>query len=45
LSRAQVPAFTLFADGVRLRMKVTKRRAHGLLTFNGFPARMLLPCA
>jgi transposase len=68
VGRAQLPAYTAFADGVRLRrtellayfdepttngyaagvinkVKVIERRAYGLPTFTGFPARALLACA
>jgi transposase len=68
VERAQLPAFTAFADGVRLwrsellayfdepttngyaegvinKVKVIKRRAYGLPTFNGFRERVLLACA
>jgi transposase len=64
---AQLPAFTAFADGVRLwrtevlayfdepttngyaegvinKVKVIKRRAYGLPTFDGFRSRVLLAC-
>jgi transposase len=66
--RAHLPAFTAFADGVRLwraellayfdepttngyaegvinKVKVIKRRAYGLPTFDGFRNRVLLACA
>jgi transposase len=66
--RAQLPAFSAFADGVRLwrqellayfdepttngyaegvinKVKVIKRRAYGLPTFDGFRERVLLACA
>lgn len=68
VDRAQLPAFTAFADGVRLwreellayfdepttngyaegvinNVKVIKRRAYGVPTFEGFRARVLLACA
>jgi transposase len=68
VDRAQLPAFTAFADGVRLwraellayfdepttngyaegvinKVKVIKRRAYGLPTFDGFRERVLLACA
>jgi transposase len=68
VERAQLPAFTAFADGVRLwraellayfdepttngyaegvinKVKVIKRRAYGLPTFDGFRERVLLACA
>ena len=68
VERAQLPAFTAFADGVRLwraellayfdepttngyaegvinKVKVIKRRAYGLPTFDGFRQRVLLACA
>jgi transposase len=68
VERAQLPAFTAFADGVRLwraellayfdepttngyaegvinKVKVIKRRAYGLPTFDGFRDRVLLACA
>jgi transposase len=64
---AQLPAFTAFADGVRLwrsellayfnepttngyaegvinKVKVIKRRAYGLPSFDGFRSRVLLAC-
>jgi transposase len=67
VERAQLPAFSAFADGVRLwrgellayfdeptingyaegvinKIKVIKRRAHGLPTFGGFRDRVLLAC-
>jgi transposase len=67
VEHAQLPAFTAFADGVRLwreellayfdepttngyaegvinKIKVIKRRAYGLPTFNGFRQRVLLAC-
>jgi transposase len=68
VERAQLPAFTAFADGVRLwraellayfdepttngyaegvinKVKVIKRRAYGLPSFDGFRERVLLACA
>jgi transposase len=68
VDRAQLPAFSAFADGVRLwrsellayfdepttngyaegvinKVKVIKRRAYGLPTFDGFRERVLLACA
>ena len=68
VERAQLPAFTAFADGVRLwrtellayfdepttngyaegvinKVKVIKRRAYGIPTFDGFRDRVLLACA
>jgi transposase len=68
VERAQLPAFTAFADGVRLwraellayfdepttngyaegvinKVKVIKRRAYGLPTFDAFRERVLLACA
>jgi transposase len=68
VERAQLPAFTAFADGIRLwraellayfdepttngyaegvinKVKVIKRRAYGLPTFDGFRERVLLACA
>jgi transposase len=68
VDRAQLPAFSAFADGVRLwrsellayfdepttngyaegvinKVKVIKRRAYGLPTFDGFRERALLACA
>jgi transposase len=68
VDRAQLPAFSAFADGVRLwrqellayfdepttngyaegvinKVKVIKRRAYGLPTFDGFRDRVLLACA
>jgi transposase len=68
VDRAQLPAFSAFADGVRLwrsellayfdepttngyaegvinKVKVIKRRAYGLPTFDGFRQRVLLACA
>jgi transposase len=68
VERAQLPAFTAFADGVRPwrqellayfdepttngyaegvinKVKVIKRRAYGLPTFEGFRERVLLACA
>jgi transposase len=67
VERAQLPAFTAFAEGVRLwreellayfdqpitngyaegvinKVKVIKRRAYGLPTFDGFRDRVLLAC-
>jgi transposase len=67
VERAQLAAFTAFADGIRLwreellayfdepttngyaegvinKVKVIKRRAYGLPTFNGFRDRVLLAC-
>jgi transposase len=67
IDRAQLPAFTAFADGIRLwrdellayfdepttngyaegvinKIKVIKRRAYGLPTFDGFRDRVLLAC-
>jgi transposase len=67
VEHAQLPAFTAFADGVRLwreellayfdepttngyaegvinKVKVIKRRAYGLPTFDGFRQRVLLAC-
>jgi transposase len=66
--RAQLPAFTAFAEGIRLwreellayfdepttngyaegvinKVKVIKRRAYGVPTFDGFRERVLLACA
>jgi transposase len=68
VERAELPAFTAFADGVRLwraellayfdepttngyaegvinKVKVLKRRAYGLPSFDGFRERVLLACA
>jgi transposase len=68
VERAQLPAFTAFADGVRLwraellayfdepttngyaegvinKVKVIKRRAYGLPSFDGSRERVLLACA
>jgi transposase len=68
VERAQLPAFTAFADGVRLwrgdllayfdepttngyaegvinKVKVIKRRAYGLPSFDGFRGRVLVACA
>ena len=68
VERAHLPAFTAFADGVRLwrtellayfdepttngyaegvinKVKVIKRRAYGIPTFDGFRDRVLLACA
>jgi transposase len=67
VDRAQLPAFTAFADGIRLwrgdcwptstsrphgyaegvinKVKVIKRRAYGVPTFDGFRERVLLACA
>ena len=68
VDRAQLPAFSAFADGIRLwrsellayfdepttngyaegvinKVKVIKRRAYGLPTFDGFRDRVLLACA
>jgi transposase len=68
VERAQLPAFTAFADGIRLwraellvyfgepttngyaegvinKVKVIKRRAYGLPSFEGFRERVLLACA
>ena len=68
VDRAQLPAFSAFADGIRLwrsellayfdepttngyaegvinKVKVIKRRAYGLPTFDGFRERVLLACA
>jgi transposase len=68
VERAQLPAFTAFADGVRLwraellayfdepttngyaegvinKVKLIKRRAYGLLAFDGFRDRVLLAVA
>ena len=68
VDRAQLPAFSAFADGVRLwraellayfdepttngyaegvinRVKVIKRRAYGIPSFDGFRERVLLACA
>jgi transposase len=68
VERAELPAFTAFADGVRLwraellayfdepttngyaegvinKVKVLKRRAYGLPSFDGFRERVLLECA
>jgi transposase len=68
VERAQLPAFSAFADGVRLwrqellayfdepttngyaegvinKVKVIKRRAYGLPSFDGFRERVLLACA
>ena len=68
VERAHLPAFTAFADGVRLwrtellayfdepttngyaegvinKIKVIKRRAYGIPTFDGFRDRVLLACA
>jgi transposase len=67
-SEHSLPAFTAFADGVRLwraellayfddrttngyaegvinKVKVIKRRAYGVPSFEGFRARVLLACA
>jgi transposase len=67
VDRSQLPAFTAFADGIRLwreellayfdepttngyaegvinKVKVIKRRAYGVPTFNGFRERVLLAC-
>jgi transposase len=67
VERAQLPAFTAFADGVRLwraellayfdepttngyaegvinKVKVIKRRAYGIPSFDGFRERVLLAC-
>ena len=67
VERAQLPAFTAFAEGVRLwraellayfdepttngyaegvinKVKVIKRRAYGLPSFDGFRKRVLLAC-
>ena len=67
VERAQIPAFSAFADGVRLwreellayfdepttngyaegvinKVKLIKRRAYGLPTFDGFRERVLLAC-
>ena len=68
VDRAQLPAFSAFADGVRLwraellayfdepttngyaegvinKVKVIKRRAYGIPSFDGFRERVLLACA
>jgi transposase len=68
VERAQLPAFTAFAEGVQLwraellayfdepttngyaegvinKVKVIKRRAYGLPSFDGFRERVLLACA
>jgi transposase len=68
VDRAQLPAFSAFADGVRPwraellayfdepttngyaegvinKVKMIKRRAYGLPTFDGFRERVLLACA
>jgi transposase len=68
VERAQLPAFTAFAEGIRLwraellayfddpttngyaegvinKVKVIKRRAYGLPSFDGFRERVLLACA
>jgi transposase len=68
VEQAQTPAFTAFADGVRLwraeplayfdepttngyaegvinKVKLIKRRAYGLPSFDGFRERVVLACA